>query len=37
MNDIEKNIRHIENKVERFIERIAPFALPLLILYILTL
>jgi hypothetical protein len=37
MNDFEKNIRRIENKVERVIERIAPFALPLLILYILTL
>lgn len=37
MHNIEKNIRRIENKVERFIERIAPVALPLLILYILTL
>jgi hypothetical protein len=37
MRDFEKNIRRIENKVERVIERIAPFALPRLILYILTL
>ena len=37
MNDFETKIRRLENKVERFIERIAPVALPLLILYILTL
>jgi hypothetical protein len=37
MKNLEKNIRRIENKVERFIEHIAPVALPLLILYILTL